>query len=162
MSRATRESPQPTTRSIDRGGAFPSKGALSLPRASRRRSHGDAPLTTGAVRALSGTAGVSGGAGWLQTVRQRKRGAPGQKRAMPRPSEGRRPQAAAGGTTRSTAQAKRRPLGRRRRFRTYRSSWGSGDSTISRKKNFPREGREEETSEAEIDMEVSIAVVVGL
>ena len=28
-------------------------------------------------------------------------------------------------------------------------------------KNFPREGREEETSEAKIDMEVSIAVVVG-
>ena len=27
-------------------------------------------------------------------------------------------------------------------------------------KNFPREAREEETSEAEIDMEVSIAVVV--
>jgi hypothetical protein len=43
-----------------------------------------------------------------------------------------------------------------------RGSWGPERINNQPIKNFPREGREEETSEAEIDMEVSIAVVVGL
>jgi hypothetical protein len=107
---------------IDRGDAFPRKRGALPPSCVRRRSHGDAPPTTGAVRAPFGHGGCQRRC-W-QAAHESGSASDGVLARTNDAATQRRPPAASGCGRHDadTAQATRWPFGRRRRFFTYHSS----------------------------------------